>query len=168
VEVIVTILEGEEDYWWGDNQSVRGEKPVGQFGMMSVLSGCITVASAAIADAGIDCVDMVSGGVAALVRDQEDSTPGSKQSSSHPSLVLDPIPSEHSEILAACVLGYLPSRDEVTNLWMKGKLGKDGRENPVEAPNYEILTESAVQAAKGSNRVLTTALRESVELKIQG
>ena len=64
MDVIITILEGEEDRWVGDDES----KASGQWGMMNVLSGCITVAAAAIADAGIDCVDTVSGGVAALVK----------------------------------------------------------------------------------------------------
>ena len=74
--------------------------------MMSVLSGCITVASAAIADAGIDCVDIVSGGVAAVIRGQ-----GKNGSTA---LVLDPVPSEHQEILAAAIVAYLPARDEIT------------------------------------------------------
>ncbi len=60
---------------------------------MNTLSGCITVASAALADAGIDCVDTVAGGVAALVASQGDE--------SGPTIVLDPVPSEHETIMAA-------------------------------------------------------------------
>ncbi|KAI9736374.1 MAG: 3'-5'-exoribonuclease [Claussenomyces sp. TS43310] len=152
VEVVITILEGEDDQWSGNKRaSSNGE----QLSLMSVLGGCITVASAAIADAGIDCVDVVSGGVVALVR-------GPKETS----MVLDPVPSEHSEILAACVVGYLPSRDEITDLWMTGDLGlAAGHELASENLAYEGLTESAIQAARGSHHVLTAALKEAAELK---
>lgn len=152
VDVIITILEGEEDRWAGDDDS----KASGQWGMMNVLSGCITVAAAAIADAGIDCVDAVSGGVAALVR---------QENVEEAILVLDPVPLEHSEILAACVVGYLPSRDEITDLWVRGDLDS-GVANG--GATYDILSENAIQAAKGSHHVLNAALKESVALKLKG
>jgi exosome complex component MTR3 len=153
VEVIITILEGEEDQWWGDNKS-QGSITTAEWGMMSVLSGCITVASAAIADAGIDCVDLVSGGVAAVVRSED------KQNET--SLVLDPVPSEHQEILAASVVAYLPSRDEITDLWVKGDLGHDSSQ----ASSYVDLADNAIQAALGSHRVLVAALKETAEMKV--
>jgi exosome complex component MTR3 len=156
VEVIITILEGEEDQWWGDDRG-RGAIAAGEWGMMSVLSGCITVASAAIADAGIDCVDVVSGGVAAVVR--SDTEQGST------TLVLDPVPSEHQEILAASVVAYLPSRDEITDLWVKGDIGHDRHTS--EGASYEDLADNAVQAALGSHRVLVAALKETAEMKIR-
>lgn len=153
VEVIITILEGEEDQWWGDDKG-QGSVTAGEWGMMSVLSGCITVASAAIADAGIDCVDVVSGGVAAVVRSSAKQT----------SLVLDPVPSEHQEILAASVVAYLPSRDEITDLWVKGDIGHDSRSSG--SSTYESLADNAVQAALGSHRVLVAALKETAEMKM--
>jgi exosome complex component MTR3 len=154
VEVNITILEGEEDQWWGDEQG-RGTVTAGEWGMMSVLSGCITVASAAIADAGIDCVDVVSGGVAAVVRGDSNS------------LVLDPVPSEHQEILAACIVGYLPNRDEITDLWVKGDIGSvDSSKVTGRTSSYEELADGAVQAALRSNRVLVAALKETAELKM--
>lgn len=143
VEVNITILEGEEDQWWGD------EGGNAEWGIMSVLSGCITVASAAIADAGIDCVDVVAGGVAAVVKSPE------------PMLVLDPVPSEHKEIVAACIVGYLPQRDEITDLWVKGDIGHGGKTN-----GYEELADNAVQAALGAHRVLIAALKETADMKI--
>ncbi len=156
MEVIITILEGEEDQWWGDERA-RGAVTSGEWGMMSVLSGCITVASAAIADAGIDCVDVVSGGVAAVVKSQ-----GSK----NPVLVLDPVPSEHQEIMAAAIVAYLPARDEITDLWVKGDIGyEDGDEG--EHANYEDLADNAVQAALGSHRVLVAALKETASVKLR-
>jgi exosome complex component MTR3 len=152
VEVIITILEGEEDQWWGDDRG-RGQITSSEWGMMSVLSGCITVASAAIADAGIDCVDVVSGGVAAVVRGQ------GKQ---NPVLVLDPVPAEHQEILAAAIVAYLPSRDEITDLWVKG----DIRNQAMQSSSYEELADNAVQAALGSHRVLVAALKETADMKL--
>lgn len=159
VEVIITILEGEEDQWWGDDRG-RGSISAGEWGMMSVLSGCITVASAAIADAGIDCVDVVSGGVAAVVRGS--STQGKTSS---PTLVLDPVPSEHQEIVAACIVAYLPGRDEITDLWVKGDIGHSNQTSS-QNPTYEELADNAVQAALGSHRVLVGALKETADLKL--
>ncbi|KAF2787599.1 exoribonuclease family protein [Melanomma pulvis-pyrius CBS 109.77] len=135
VEVIVTVLEGDEDAWWGD--------------------GCITVASAAIADAGIDCVDMVSGGVAAIVRN-----PSVKSRESVDALVtvLDPCPAEHQHIVAACAVGYLAERDEITEIWMKGDVGA----------SPDALIEGARHAAVGSLTVLKEVLLEAVKGKIRG
>lgn len=159
VEVIITILEGEEDQWWGDDIG-RGSVGAAEWGMMSVLSGCITVASAAIADAGIDCVDVVAGGVAAVVRSRN-------EGKAHmPTLVLDPVPSEHKEIVAACIVGYLPGRDEITDLWVKGEIG---HENNTSSGNtsYDELADNAVQAALGSHRVLVAALKETANAKLR-
>ena len=142
-EVVITVLEGEEDGWWGDR---RGAEKSGGWGMMSVLAGCISVASAALVDAGIDCVDLVSGGVAALVHDGEAKT-------QH--LALDPSPSEHN-VKAACVVGYLQSRDEVTEMWMKGDAGAE----------TEVLVDGAVKAALMTRTVLAEAVKEGAELKI--
>jgi exosome complex component MTR3 len=138
-EVVITVLEGEEDAWWGDRQ--QGMDSKGGWGMMSVLAGCVTVASAALIDAGIDCVDMVSGGVAALVH-----TEGLT-----PTPVLDPSPPEH-DITAACAVAYLQSSDEITELWMKGEAGN----------NVERLTEHAVRAANMTRSVLAEAVREGL------
>jgi exosome complex component MTR3 len=116
--------------------------------MMNALSGCITVASAALADAGIDCVDTVAGGVAALVQDAGDA--------STPSIVVDPIPSEHEKVLVACCIAYLPTRDEVTNLWFRGDLPASDMEL------YTSLVEKGIQASKYANRVLVECLSETV------
>lgn len=160
VEVNITILEGEEDQWWGDERGM-GVVTVGEWGMMSVLSGCITVAFAAIADAGIDCVDMVSGGVAALVKG------ANQQQIRSAILVLDPVPSEHEEIVAACVVAYLPNRDEITDLWVKGHIGhNEEAEESDKGASYEELADNAVQAAMGSNRVLVAALKETADVKM--
>ena len=141
-EVVITVLEGEEDGWWGDR---RGGEKGGGWGMMSVLAGCITVASAALVNAGIDCVDLVSGGVAALIRHAEGE--GSQ-------VVIDPSPCEH-DMKAACVVGYLQSRDEVTETWIKGDAGGE----------LEAMVDQAVKAASMTRTVLAEALKEAAEQK---
>jgi exosome complex component MTR3 len=148
VEVAITILEADEDGWWGDGGKAEGSG----WGLLNVLAGCITVASAAIADAGIDCVDLVSGGVAALVRNP-DSNGGEEDGLIK---VLDPSPAEHQDIVAACALGYLAGRDEITEIWMKGDMGT----------NPDDLIEGATYAALGSLSVLKEVLLEAVQAKL--
>ncbi|KAF2488118.1 3' exoribonuclease family, domain 1-domain-containing protein [Neohortaea acidophila] len=137
-EVVITILEGEEDGWWADGSGA--EKGAG-WGLMSVLAGCITVASAALVDAGIDCVDVVSGGISALVIDDDAKT-------EH--VALDVSPPEH-EIKAMCVVAYLQSRDEITECWLKGDA----------STNTEALMDAAVKAAAMSRTVLAEAIGEA-------
>ncbi|KAF4555478.1 Exosome complex component MTR3-like protein [Elsinoe fawcettii] len=132
-DVVVTVLEGEEE---------REGKGVGGAGMMGVLAGAITASSAALVDAGIDCVDLVSGGVAAKIKGE---------------MVVDPVAEEHEGLEAVGVVGYLQSRDEVTELWVKGDLG----------PDPTALLDKAVEAAQLSRVVLAATLREAVERKLK-
>lgn len=111
---------------------------------MSVLAGCITVAGAALVDAGIDCVDLISGGIAAVTRDGGTSM----------SVVIDPSPPEH-EITAACVVGYLQSKDEIAEIWMKGDAGT----------HSDLLIDEAVKAASLTRTVLVDAVKENIALK---
>ncbi|KAK6067781.1 3' exoribonuclease [Seiridium cupressi] len=142
VDIIVTIIEGDQDRDAPHNQDDEN------WDMMNVLSGCITVASAAIADAGIDCVDTVAGGVAALVSKDDEATPA---------IIVDPIVVENQKILAACCVAYLPSRDEVTNLWFKGQLpGGD-------IMTYNNLMERSLVACRSANRVVVQALSETAK-----
>jgi exosome complex component MTR3 len=142
VDIIVTIVEGDQDRDAPHNQDDENWE------MMNVLSGCITVASAAIADAGIDCVDTVAGGVAALV---------SQKDGDVPSIIVDPIVAENQKIMAACCVAYLPSRDEVTNLWFKGQL--PGGDFMV----YNTMLERSMVASRSANRVIVQALSETVK-----
>ncbi|KAL8799955.1 MAG: hypothetical protein Q9200_007398, partial [Gallowayella weberi] len=123
VDICITVLEGEDD----DNDDVGSSPRTGlsEWTTMSILSGCMTVASAAIADAGIDIVDLISGGVAALVRQPTPQQPRSNDANTaNPiipaEIILDPCPSEHVDILAVCVVGYLRSRDQITEIWTRG------------------------------------------------
>ncbi|KAF2658823.1 hypothetical protein K491DRAFT_652450 [Lophiostoma macrostomum CBS 122681] len=157
VEVVVTVLEGDEDGWWGEGggggQDGPGSGSGSGWGLLNVLAGCVTVASAAMADAGIDCVDLVSGGVAAVVRDAD-----GKENGRGVMRVLDPCPAEHGHVVAACAVGYLAGRDEITTLWMKGDVGE----------SYEALTDGATHAAAGSLSVLKEVLLEAVEANFKG
>ena len=148
---MITVLEGEEDtaVW----------QPTGvdsTCANMNLLSSCITVASAAIADAGIDCVDVVSGGVAAIV----------SEVSGTPQVILDPCPSNHDSIDRVCVVAYLQSRDEITEVWAKRE-GKYSHGEEVKHANFITLLDGAVEAAKAARLVLMEALKESVEAKLQ-
>ena len=124
---------------------------------MSILSGCITVASAAIIDAGIDCIDIVTGGVAALVR----------QPDFPPQVFLDPCPSDHEEIFAACVVGYLQDRDEITEMWTKGNMMKSKDSEGGSIIGFENLLDHAVEAAVAARLVLIKAIEESTAVKVQ-
>lgn len=142
VDIIVTILEGDQDRDSPDNQSNE------DWDMMNVLSGCISVASAAIADAGIDCVDTVAGGVAALVI---------KNETASPEIVVDPIIGHYEKILAACCVAYLPTRDEMTNVWFRGQLpGAD-------MMLYNKMMEKSLAASRSANRVIVKALNETIQ-----
>ncbi|KAK2759151.1 3'-5'-exoribonuclease [Arachnomyces sp. PD_36] len=171
LDVTITILEGEDDHWWGDAPSSASSGTYG-WGMMNVLAGCITVASAAIADARIDCLGLVSGGVSAIVADGDnkgkgkgvDSEMQEAEGTQDRSLILDPNPSEHKDIVSMCVVGYIPSRDEMTELWLKGDIpvvSTDGGQGG--HLSHEALIDGAVDAARAAQAVLVEAVRESAE-----
>lgn len=142
VDVVVTVIEGDVDHQTTANDGLE------EWHTMSVLGGCITVASAAIADAGIDCVDTVTGGVAALVMD--------KGSKAEPSVVIDPALSEHESVVAACCVAYSARRDEITNLWYRGCL------KPIDLTTRRALIARAIMASKGTDKVVSSSLVESL------
>lgn len=141
VDVIVTVIEGEESRQTALNTESE------EWNMMNVLASCITVAAAAVADAGIDCVDTVSGGVAGLVGSEE---------GDDMEILLDPAPLEHEKILAACCVAYLPGRDEITNLWLKGEIASTSPDL------YRSLVSKAVHASRGMHKVIEATLREEL------
>ena len=172
VDVVITVLEGEDDpplQIEGQN-SQRREGGLSGWGMMSVLSGCITVACAAIAEAGIDCVDLVSGGVAGIVRQPrfpEERMHGSEEAEGAVQVVLDPCPAEHDDLIAVCVVGYLQSRDEITEIWTRGDVEEVSPKQSSEQLSFEKLVDRAVEAAVSSRLVLEEALRKGLEVKLQ-
>lgn len=159
LDITITVLEAEDDRWWGDAPDSHDAS----WGMMNVLAGCITAASAAIADARIDCLDLVAGGVAALVSDKPPKDEDKASSTAPPKLMLDPDPAEHHSILSACVVAYLPDRDEITELWLKGDSSKASLGDGDGRAGHEALIDGAVDAARGAHTVLTEAVRESAE-----
>lgn len=154
LDITITILEAEDDRWWADAPDSHDAA----WGMMNVLAGCITAASAAIADARIDCLDLVAGGVAAVVADE---SPDGEPSA--PKLMLDTDPADHRSILSACVVAYMPMRDEITELWLKGDNSKASVGTDDKSLNHETLIDGAVDAARGAHSVLAEAVRESAE-----
>lgn len=147
IDVVVTVLEGDEDTW--DVPGHSQYSGIEGVGMMNVLAGCINVASAALVDARIDCLDMLASGVAAMVTEEKNKT----------SRLLDPCPIEHEKISSACVVGYLSTRDEVTEVWIRGDLAHEGGGGS----SFDKLVDSAVAAARGAQLVLTEAVKESAE-----
>ncbi|KAL6719089.1 3'-5'-exoribonuclease [Lecanora helva] len=154
-DIVVTILEGEEDHSITE-ASVKSRSIHSEWAIMFVLSGCITAASAALVDAGIDCVDLVTGGVAAIIQ----------HTSLASQIVLDPCLSDGEEIVTACVVGYLHSRDEVTELLFKGNLPQSYSKHS-NSLGFELLVDHAVQAAIAARSVSIDAIKEGVEAKIQ-
>lgn len=153
LDITITVLEAEDDRWWGEAPDSHDAS----WGMMNVLAGCVTAASAAISDARIDCLDLVAGGVAALVSDDktEEQTP--------PKLMLDTDPAEHKSIVSACVVAYMPARDEITELWLKGDSSRISLDSGDKRMGHEALIDGAVDAARGAQTVLADAVRESAE-----
>lgn len=145
IDVSVLVLEGE------DNEDLISGQPLGsvagQVGLMNILAGCITVATAALLDAKIDSLDLMAGGVAAAV----------KVGDGH-SRILDPTAAEHSDFSSACVVGYLPGRDEVTEVWTTGAVTEHSQEEGIK---FDDLLDSAVSAAKAACDILKEVIIES-------
>lgn len=154
LDITITILETEDDRWWGDAPDSHDAS----WGMMNVLAGCITAASAAVSDARIDCLDLVVGGVAALVADDPP-----KGQETRTKLMLDTDPSEHKSIVSACAVAYMPTRDEITELWLKGDSSKALLGPDDKRMGHEALVDGAVDAARGAYTVLGDAVKESAE-----
>lgn len=177
LEIIITVLEGEEDSLWNRDSDSIGEgcSRTGGWGMMSILSGCITVASAALAHAGIDCVDLVTGGVAAVVRNpsvrvsesQGNRLAKKAEAATTTQVILDPCPSEHPDIGASCVVAYLQSRDEITEIWAKGEALSPEISLGIDQTGFNSLIDRATEAARAARLVLIQAISESTELKLQ-
>ena len=174
--MVITVLEGEEDYLEDDPfaSTGTGNSRSKGLGMMSILSGCITVASAAIVDAGIDCVDFVIGGVAAVScppltnKQKAKSRAKSGYAEFAEQIFMDPCPAEHEELDAFCVVGYLHSRDEVTELWVKGSTSNRGDFDDQEQTALDALIDRAVEAAMLARCVVVEAFKESTKFRIQG
>ncbi|KAJ6262025.1 hypothetical protein Dda_2827 [Drechslerella dactyloides] len=170
IEVVVTILDSEDE---GDDVNTvcidedgraveprfwdvgRAERALGV-----VLAGCITAASAALADAGIEMFDLVSGGVASVFADEDDAKGKGKAGVAQKRYIRDPAvaPPDGNTPLATCVLGYMAARDEISELWISGKLSTKGG-----TADMDELVDEAIAAAKSSRGVLNEAAKERVQ-----
>ena len=150
IDIVVTVLEAEDDIdFKPQSRQIRGVDGVGN---MNVVAGAITVASAALLDARIDCLDLVTGGVAAIVLNDD----------GKPMKVFDPSPSEDPSLKAVCVVGYMSTRDELTLLWSKGDVPQTKNEQML---GIESLLDSAVNAAKDSHVVLRQVAADLAQAK---
>ncbi|PHH73356.1 hypothetical protein CDD83_4761 [Cordyceps sp. RAO-2017] len=145
VDIIVTVLESEVAPYCATNPDAEA------CDIMGVLSSCITVAAAAIADAGIDCVDTITSGVATLLED------GSRRS---PGVVLPDLPaSSSSSIMAACCVAFLPTRNEITAIWLRGRM-------PTEDTSiYQKLAVSAVHASQQAKQAIQSCYKDTILIK---
>ncbi|KAF3938059.1 hypothetical protein ABW19_dt0203120 [Dactylella cylindrospora] len=174
IEVIVTVLDSEDE---GDEANTacvedgktaepkfwepgRAERALGL-----VLAGCITAASTALADAGIEMYDLVSGGVATVFVDANESRGKGREDGPNSRLYIrDPsiIPPEGKIPLATCVLGYMAARDEISELWISGRLStKNG------TSEMDELVDEAIAAARTSRGVLNEAAKERVRFILE-
>jgi exosome complex component MTR3 len=144
IDIAITILEGEDNLQSDNHAHLPGIQNVAS---MNVLAGSIIVASAALMDARIDCLDVMTAGVAACTRN-------------HGKLryILDPSPSDHEEIQSACVVAYLPSRDEITEVWTTGRLLGQVQSD---VSQFDILLDHSLGAARAAHSVIKDALMES-------
>lgn len=97
------------------------------------MAAAVNCAAAAVADAGIECVDLVAAGVAAVGQDGV--------------VRLDPV----GEARAAALVAYMAARDEVTLVWTRGEGGEE---------EMEALVESAVGVASRVRGVVNEAVME--------
>lgn len=84
-----------------------------------------------------------------------------------PQVILDPCPSEHQDIGASCVVAYLQSRDEITEIWAKGEALSPVISQGADLIAFNTLIDQATEAAKAARLVLVQAIGESTELKIE-
>ena len=150
IDVSITVLEAENDFNASQMEQVMGLTGIGA---MSILSAAITTAAAALADARIDCLDLLAGGIAAIVPDMNGKN----------MRFMDPCLSEHRNISSGCMIAYLPSRDEVVDIWVKGDLGSTSKNGAI---GIEELADGAINAAKGAHMVLQEVVRESAQQNV--
>ena len=138
------MLEGD------DEPQDRGIQTLSTLSLMNVLAGSINAASAAIAEAGIDCVDVATGGVAAIVT----------RSDGQAQVVLDPCPSDDEAIEGLCLVSYLKSRGEITDFWAtaapSARLAQSANEI-----DFDTLGNNAIEAASGARLVVIEALTQA-------
>lgn len=122
-------------------------------GKWSLLAIATNAISAAIAESGIDVVDLVSASSFAVTSD---------------GLVIDPSSEEEERALAGGVLGYMASTGEITDLWLTGSLEVD-EEGDMDIDSGHIrlgeTLKKVIAAAADARLVVNHALTEMVKEK---
>ncbi|GJJ76228.1 exosome complex component MTR3 [Entomortierella parvispora] len=135
IDVYITVLESDG---WG-----------------SCLSAAITCASAALAHAGIEMLDLVAGCSASYISNVPESSSSSTSGSSSipPQIYMDADLEEEKYEQGAIVLAYMPSLNEVTHVLQSGK---------AESTTISQSVEHCVEACNKIYAVMHHALLESI------
>ncbi|KAL1924603.1 uncharacterized protein VTP21DRAFT_4257 [Calcarisporiella thermophila] len=107
-------------------------------GTASCLAGCITAASVALADAGVEMVDMVAACSACFIND---------------TIYMDCSLQEESHVTGSLVVAYMPTLRELTHVWQEGQVTLERTEQAVE---------QCIGACTKIARVMRTALMSSL------
>jgi len=122
-------------------------------GKWSLLALSTNAVSTAIAEAGIDVVDLVSAASFALTAD---------------GLMIDPIGEEERDALAGGVVGLMASLGEITDTFLSGALKVDG-DDDMDVDDGQVqfgeVIKAAVGAAADARLVINHALMEMVKEK---
>ena len=122
-------------------------------GKWSLLALATNAVSTAIAEAGIDVVDLVSAASFALTAD---------------GLMIDPIGEEERDALAGGVVGLMASLGEITDTFLSGALKVDG-DDDMDVDDGQVqfgeVIKAAVGAAADARLVINHALMEMVKEK---
>ena len=152
MDVVITIIEMGKQY-----ASRDGDAGLVDLSKVQVCSGCISAASAAVVDAGVDCYDIVTGGVSAICRrDPPAASPASKTGCDVASDFLD---LNTGPVVAACLVGYSESRDELTELWISGSASSTETTGSNFNAHMEPMIDQAVENAKFNRLVLVESLK---------
>ena len=122
-------------------------------GKWSLLALTANAVSAAIAESGIDVVDLVSASSFAVTDD---------------GLVIDPTGEEEEIASAGGVMGYMASTGEITDTWITGSLEVDEEDDmDVDSGHIKLgeMLKKVVSAAADARLVVNHALMEMVKEK---
>ncbi|KTW27307.1 hypothetical protein T552_02289 [Pneumocystis carinii B80] len=117
-------------------------------GESSTFAAAITCASAAIADASIECVDLVTGSAAVINKEN--------------CLVMDPTDDDEIEKMFSIVIGYMAVRDELTELWSYG-LGL----NSIDESKMDHIINNCISMALDYRFVLNNAIMQTLEERLR-
>ncbi|OWZ51198.1 exosome complex component MTR3 [Cryptococcus neoformans var. grubii Br795] len=111
--------------------------------LTNVLSAGLTVASAAVADAGIEMAALGVGGAVASI--------GGDEKQGRRRVVIDPSLEEEKQSDVKVMVGTMPALGKMTNVWLTGEAEVD------EACN---MIEQAIEASRETHSILAEALVE--------